>query len=94
VEGAVSQSRFSLERAVEATLTLGVALSGALLLYGLARSSERALLAGILLLLFTPVARVLLVTVGLLRQRDLLFGSISGFVLLVLLSSAWMAFRP
>jgi uncharacterized membrane protein len=90
----VSQSRLSLERAVEATLTLGVAVSGALLLYGLVRSSESALRAGILVLLFTPVARVLIVSLGLLKQRDLLFGLISAFVLLVLLSSAWMAFRP
>jgi uncharacterized membrane protein len=50
--------------------------------------------AGIVLLLFTPVARVLLVTVGLLKQRDLLFGLVSAFVLTVLLSSAWLAFRP
>ena len=88
------ESHLSLERAVEATLTLGVAVSGTLLLYGLVRSSESALRAGILLLLFTPVARVLLVTLGLLKQRDLLFSLISGFVLLVLLSSAGMAFRP
>jgi uncharacterized membrane protein len=92
MEGAVSG--FSLARVVEAILTLGVAVSGALLLYGLLRSSEIALRAGILVLLFTPVARELIVSLGLLRQRDLLFGTISGFVLLVLLSSAWMAFRP
>ena len=92
MEGAVTG--FSLARAVEATLTLGVTVSGALLLYGLFQSSESALRAGILVLLFTPVARELLVSLGLLRQRDLLFGLISGFVLLVLLSSAWMAFRP
>jgi uncharacterized membrane protein len=92
VEGVVSS--LSLARAVEATLTLGVAVSGALLLYGLFRSSESALHAGILVLLFTPVAREFLVSLGLLKQRDLLFGLISAFVLLVLLSSAWMAFRP
>jgi uncharacterized membrane protein len=90
----VSTGRTSLERLVEAALTLGVVGSGALLLLGLGRGSEGAMRAGIVLLLFTPVARVLLVTVGLLKQRDLLFGLVSAFVLTVLLSSAWLAFRP
>ena len=50
--------------------------------------------AGIIILMFTPVARVVLVTLGLLQQRDLLFGLISAFVLAVLASSVWVAFRP
>ena len=44
--------------------------------------------------MFTPVARVFLVTLGLLKERDLLFGLLSAFVLAVLASSVWVAFRP
>ena len=65
-----------------------------LLLFGLVRRTSRRLRAGILVLMFTPVARVVLVTVGLLRERDLLFGLLSAFVLAVLASSIWVAFRP
>jgi hypothetical protein len=90
----VNERLLALERAVEAVLTSGLALATALLLYGLARTYEPALRAGIVILMFTPVARVLLVTLGLFKARDLLFGSISAFVLAVLASSVWVAFHP
>jgi uncharacterized membrane protein len=84
----------SLERGVEAALTLGLAAASGLLLAGLLTGgSERFLRAGLLVLLFTPVVRVVLVTVGLLARRDFLFGAISAFVLAVLASSVLVAFR-
>ena len=90
----MNERLLALERTVEAVLTTGLALATASLLFGLARSHEATLRAGIIILMFTPVARVALVTLGLLRQRDLLFGLISAFVLAVLASSVWVAFRP
>jgi uncharacterized membrane protein len=84
----------SLERVVEVALAAGLFTSSLLMLFGLVGSHEAALRAGILILLFTPVARVGLLTVVLLFRRDILFGSISTFVLAVLASSIWVAFRP
>ena len=90
----MNERLLSLEHAVEAVLTAGLGLATVLLLFGLARSHPPTLRAGIVILMFTPVARVVLVTVGLLKQRDWLFGLISAFVLGVLASSVWVAFRP
>ena len=90
----MNERRLTLERSVEAVLTTGLALATVLLLFGLLRSHEPTLRAAIVILMFTPVARVVLVTLGLLQQRDLLFGLISAFVLAVLASSVWVAFRP
>jgi len=90
----VNERLLALERTVEAVLTTGLALASGLLLFGLARSQGAALRAGIVILMFTPVARVLLVTLGLLKERDVLFGLLSAFVLAVLASSVWVAFRP
>ena len=90
----MNERPLALERTVEAVLTTGLAVATALLLFGLVRSHEQTQRAGIVILMFTPVARVVLVTLGLLKQRDLLFGLISAFVLAVLASSVWVAFRP
>ena len=43
--------------------------------------------------MFTPVTRVVIVTLGLARERDWLFAGISGFVLAVLLSGMAFAAR-
>jgi uncharacterized membrane protein len=80
------------ERAIEASLTAGLAASALLLLAGLAGWRE-GLRLGIVLLLLTPVARVLVVTVGLLLSRDWLFGMVSLFVLAVILSGMAVSFR-
>jgi uncharacterized membrane protein len=85
---------FSLERVTEVALAVGLFAASLLMLFGLVRSHDEALGAGILILLFTPVARVSLLTVVLLWRRDALFGVISAFVLAVLASSIWVAFRP
>lgn len=84
----------TLEQVVEGVLTFALLVAGALLITGLLRGEELALRAGILVLLFTPVTRVVLVTTGLVRARDYLFGGLSAFVLAVLASSIWVAFRP
>lgn len=77
-----------LARALEVALTGGLLLSAALLLAGLLAHSSSLLHAGILLMLFTPVARVVVLTVGLFHERELGFALISLWILVVLLSSA------
>ena len=81
------------ERIVEAALTAGVAMSGLLLVAGLVLGSAAPLWWGVLLLILTPVVRVLVVTVGLILDHDWLFASISLFVLGVLLSSVYVSGR-
>ncbi|MBI3932922.1 MAG: DUF1634 domain-containing protein [Acidobacteria bacterium] len=81
-----------LDRAIEVALTLGVLASGVLLLAGLALGRTELLRWGIVLLMLTPVARVVVVTAGLFLERDWAFGLISLWILGVLGSSLWMAF--
>ncbi|PYQ18404.1 MAG: hypothetical protein DMF81_25010 [Acidobacteria bacterium] len=83
----------TLERIVEVALTAGVAVSGALLVIGLLLGSTAPMWWGVLLLIATPVLRVLVVTVGLALDRDWLFVGVSLFVLSVLLSSASVSGR-
>jgi len=83
----------TLERIVEVALTAGVAVSGALLVIGLLLGSPTPMWWGVLLLIATPVLRVLVVTVGLALDRDWLFVGVSLFVLGVLLSSAYVSGR-
>ena len=83
----------TLERIVEAALTAGVAGSGLLLVAGLVLGSSAPLWWGVLLLILTPVVRVLVVTVGLILDHDWLFASVSLFVLGVLLSSVYVSGR-
>ena len=90
----MNERLLALERTVEVVLSTGLGLATLLLLFGLARSHEPTMRAGIVILMFTPVARVVLVTLGLFKERDVLFGLISAFVLAVLASSVWVAFRP
>jgi uncharacterized membrane protein len=80
-----------LDRLIEGVLSIGVVLSGLLLLAGLARHDPALLRAGILLLMSTPVARVVVVTLALFGERDWAFGAISLWILLVLLSSLRVA---
>jgi uncharacterized membrane protein len=81
------------ERIVEAALTAGVGVSGLLLVAGLVLGSNAPLWWGVLLLIATPVVRVLVVTVGLILDHDWLFASVSLFVLGVLLSSVYVSGR-
>lgn len=84
---------FTLERVIEAALSAGVLVSAALLFAGLALGNPGLLRWGIVILLSTPVARVVVVTLGLLTHRDWLFGLISLFVLLVLFSGVLVGGR-
>ena len=83
----------TLERIVEVALTAGVAVSGVLLVAGLLLGSSAPMWWGVLLLIATPVLRVLVVTVGLALDHDWLFVGVSLFVLGVLLSSAYVSGR-
>ena len=83
----------TLERIVEVALTVGVAVSGVLLVAGLLLGSSAPMWWGVLLLIATPVLRVLVVTVGLALDHDWLFVGVSLFVLGVLLSSAYVSGR-
>ena len=83
----------TLERTIEVALTGGVVLSGALLVSGLALSAPGLLWWGVLLLILTPLVRVVVVTVGLVLDHDWLFSAVSLFVLAVLLSSLYVAGR-
>ena len=79
-------SKRRLETSVERVLTAGVVASGALLLLGLALGQDPLLRYGVLLLMLTPVVRVLVLTLGLFREGDRRFGFVSLAVLVVLLA--------
>jgi uncharacterized membrane protein len=83
----------SLERAVELVLSAGVAVSALLLVAGLVLGSKAPLWWGVLLLIVTPVVRVVVVTLGLILEHDWLFAGVSLFVLGVLLASVHVAAR-
>jgi uncharacterized membrane protein len=87
---AVREQR-SLEWAIEAVLSAGVVLSGTLLLAGLLRGDGGLLRAGVVLLIATPVTRVVVLTAGLIYRRDWLFALVSAAVLTILGGSAAVA---
>jgi len=72
-------------------LTAGLMASAMSLLAGLALGRPGAMRAGLMLLMLTPVVRVVILTVGLFVRRDWLFALVSLFVLSVLLSGIAMA---
>ena len=80
-----------LDRALEALLTLGVLLSGACLALGLWQGNPVLLKWGLLLLMWTPVARVVMVTAALVWERDWAFAAISLWILGVLAGSLHVA---
>ena len=82
-----------LDRAVEIVLTLGLAVGALLLLVGLVLGQQEALRWGIIALMLTPVARVVVVTVGMFARRDVIFGFISLWILVVLATSIGVALR-
>ena len=83
----------AIERIVELMLTVGLVSSMGLLLWGLVLHSEPPLRWGIVLLMFTPVVRVVILTVGLAVERDWLFAGLSLLVLGILGSSIAEAVR-
>jgi uncharacterized membrane protein len=82
-----------IESLIEVVLTAGLLASTALFVAGLALGSSGLLKWGILLLMLTPVARVVILTAGLFRERDAVFGLVSLFVLGVLLSGIVVSAR-
>lgn len=84
-------SSASLDTLIEGVLTLGVLLSGATLVVGLVRDDTDLLRCGLLLLMWTPVARVLVVALALLRAREWTFAAISLWILGVLAYSLHVA---
>ena len=86
----MSGTSSGLARVIEAILTAGLAASATLLLAGLTLGSAPALEAGVLVLILTPVARVVALTAGLFQARDWTFALLSLAVLAVLGSSAWL----
>ena len=89
----MNETASALDKTVEIVLTLGLAASAVLLAAGLFLGHQGLLQAGILLLMLTPVARVVVVTVGLFAEGDRLFGMISLGILLVLSGSVLVATR-
>lgn len=88
------------ERALGRTLGIGVATATALLAAGLLLSllhpaaiSGILLQAGLLVLMGTPIARVLLSCVEYIRQRDWFFAANAFGVLVVLGITIWQAWR-
>jgi uncharacterized membrane protein len=83
-----------LERTIGAVLRAGVIASSLALAVGLmlqfmnAPGAPSLLHAGILTLLATPVARVVVSIVGYVRERDWTFATLTAVVLIELLASA------
>ncbi len=89
----MNENASSLDKTIEAVLTLGLAASALLLILGLTLGRSQLLQAGILLLMLTPVARVVVVTVGLFHEGDRLFGFVSLGILTILICSVIVAVR-
>ena len=87
----MSSSTSGLDRTIEVVLMGGLAVSAAFLVAGLSLGRADFLRWGILVLMTTPVARVVVVTIGMLRERDWLFAAVSLWILAVLGSSVYVA---
>ena len=79
-----------LSRWLEAILSVGLVASAGILLAGLVRGSDATLRAGLVVLVATPVTRVLAVACGFAYARDWLFASLSFVVLARLSAGAWL----
>ena len=82
-----------LSRWLERILTAGLVASGVVLAAGLLLGAERALFAGLLLLILTPVARVVAVALGFAYARDWVFAAISLAILAVLAAGTAVGLR-
>ena len=82
-----------IDRVIEVVLTAGLALSAVLLLAGLLSGGAGLLKWGTVTLMLTPVARVVVVTVGLFHEGDRLFGFLSLLILGILATSLAVAVR-
>lgn len=82
-----------LAQSIEVVLSTGLVASAVLMLAGLVTGAEDPLRWGILLLMLTPVARVVVLTLALLQARDWLFGALSLGILAVLVFSMVVGVR-
>lgn len=82
-----------LEQAIELILSVGLLVSAGLMLVGLVLQAQEPLRWGILLLMLTPVARVVVLTLGLFQARDFFFASLSLGILTVLIFSMVLGAR-
>lgn len=82
-----------LDRVVEVVLTAGLGASALLLLIGLMTAQQGLLWAGVLVMLLTPVARVIVVTIGFIDRQDWVFTAVSLWILGVLCFSFFVAAR-
>ncbi len=89
----MNENASGLDKTIEVVLMLGLAASALLLVLGLSLGRSSLLQAGVLLLMLTPVGRVVVVTLGLFHQGDKLFGFVSLGILLILISSGIVALR-
>jgi uncharacterized membrane protein len=87
----VSETR--LDKTIEAVLSTGLLVSAALLAAGLLLGQERLLRLGVMVLMATPAARVVVVAIGMLLERDWIFAAVSLWILGVLASSVAVALR-
>jgi uncharacterized membrane protein len=88
------------ERILGRTLGVGVTIATVLLAFGLAlalaspgRAADQLLQAGLLVLMATPMARVLITCVEYVRERDWFFAVNALGVLAVLGITIWHAWR-
>lgn len=81
---------------VHHVLFAGVCMSGALMALGLllgGPAGAHALRAGIVIMISTPIVRVLLLAVGFAWERDWLFSAVSAGVLAMLVAGAFLGAR-
>jgi uncharacterized membrane protein len=87
-------------RAIALLLSWGSTLSTLLIAAGIALtlwplaplplSGSDIVRAGILVLILLPVARVALMLIGFIRQRDRLYALIAALVLMIIAAGAWL----
>lgn len=88
------------QRALGRTLGIGVSVATVLLAVGLAlslsapgRAADLVLQAGLIVLMGTPIARVLLTFAEYARERDWFFAGTALAVIVVLATTIWQASR-
>ena len=89
----MSERLRSVERAVEGVLVVGLIGATLLLIGGMLSIREALLRYGILLLMFTPVVSVVVITIELFHEREWRFAAVSALVLAVLVSGILVAAR-
>ena len=69
------------------TLRWGVLICAAVILVGWAMTSNKIIMAGLLILIFLPIARVFAATIIFFKQKDYIYIGLSTYVLIILLTS-------